>query len=102
MPPRGLKPQHSKRFGRGPGRAALPRPRQAAVARILSEDRCAVWLRLRRFREGIELRSAEDLRDQVVVVGLGDFAAVELARLWVKVFGEIVHENLAVNLGSVH
>src|SRR6201993_1549150 len=49
-------------------------------------------------------RSDRDLQnsgDQVVFVGFGDLASVELAWLGREFFGKIVDENFAVNFGSV-
>jgi hypothetical protein len=44
----------------------------------------------------------DDLRHQIVIVGFGDLAAIELAGLGIKIFGEVVHENLAVDFRSMH
>src|SRR4029077_6795395 len=45
---------------------------------------------------------SDDPGDQVVVVGLGDLAAIELARLRLHPFGNVVHEHLAVDFWCVH
>ncbi len=44
----------------------------------------------------------QDFRHQVVVVGFGDLAAVELAGLRVDFLGEVVDEDFAVDFGGVH
>jgi len=47
-------------------------------------------------------KSLQDFCHQIVVVGFGDLAAIELAGHHCHFFGDVVHEDLAVDLGSVH
>src|SRR5579864_3236700 len=46
--------------------------------------------------------ASDDFCYQVVVVGLGDFAAIELAGLRSDVFWKVVNEDFAVNFRCVH
>ncbi len=46
-------------------------------------------------------RSLDDFRDQIVVVGFGNLAAVELARQRLEPFGNIVHKDFAVDFRSM-
>lgn len=48
------------------------------------------------------LRTLYDLGYQIVIVCLGDLAAVEVAGLRGDFVGEVVDENFAVDLGRVH
>src|SRR6266852_3659390 len=43
-----------------------------------------------------------DLRHQIVVVSLGNLTAVEVSGLRLHFVGKLIHENLAVDLRSVH
>lgn len=44
----------------------------------------------------------QDLRYQIVVVGLGDLATIKFARLRFTPLGKLVHKYFAVDLGSMH
>src|SRR5260370_23216403 len=43
-----------------------------------------------------------ELRHQIIVVGLGNLTAVEVPGLRLHLVGKLIHENLAVDLRSVH
>ena len=45
---------------------------------------------------------SDDLCHEIIVVGFGDLAAIELTRFRVQFFGELVDKDLAVDFGSVH
>src|ERR1700693_5198437 len=63
-----------------------------ASRRIAKGDQTAHFDFLRSRRNVVWM--LHDLRNQIVVVGLGDLAPVELAKLRFHALGKVVHQNL--------